>query len=267
MSRIEKVLADLSAQKKSALIPYITAGDPKPSATVGFMHELVKQGADILELGVPFSDPMADGPTIQLACERALEHNTSLRDVLAMVAEFRQTDSNTPVVLMGYLNPIEVMGYESFAKQAAKVGVDGVLVVDLPPEEAEEHLATFKDNALDLIFLIAPTTTNERIEKIATCASGYVYYVSVKGVTGSAALDVDDVKRNVDRIKARIDVPVGVGFGIKDGETAAKVGAIAEGVIVGSAIVNRIAANANDVAQGQKEIGEIVAQMSQAMNA
>lgn len=265
-TRIETVLADLSAKNKSALIPYITAGDPQPSATVGFMHELVKQGADIIELGVPFSDPMADGPTIQLACERALEHGTSLTDVLAMVAEFRKGDANTPIVLMGYLNPVEAMSYEVFTAKAQEAGVDGVLLVDLPPEEAEEQLENFKKNNLDLIFLIAPTTTNERIEQIAKCASGYVYYVSVKGVTGSAALDVDDVKQNLDRIKARVDVPVGVGFGIKDGETAAQIGAIADGVIVGSAIVNKIAENANDVAKVQAEIAAVVGEMNQALS-
>lgn len=266
MTRIKTVLADLSAKNKSALIPYITAGDPQPNATVGFMHELVKQGADILELGIPFSDPMADGPTIQLACERALEHNTSLTDVLEMVSEFRKTDENTPVVLMGYLNPVEAMGYEVFTKKAQASGVDGVLLVDLPPEEAEEQLDNFKSNNLDLIFLIAPTTTNARIEQIAKCASGYVYYVSVKGVTGSASLDVDDVKQNLDRINARVDIPVGVGFGIKDGQTAAQIGAIADGVIVGSAIVNKIAENANDVPKAQAEIAAVVAEMHQALS-
>lgn len=267
MTRIQTQLAALKQQSRSALIPYITAGDPAPQATVPMMHALVEAGADIIELGVPFSDPMADGPTIQLACERALAHNTSLRDVLAMVQEFRQQDDQTPVVLMGYLNPVEAMGYDTFVAEAVAAGVDGVLMVDLPPEEASDVDAMFKQAGLDMIYLIAPTTTDERIEAIGKAGSGYVYYVSLKGVTGSKALDVEDVARNLDRIRQHVSIPVGVGFGIQDGQTAAAVADVADGVIVGSAIVNRIAANADDPAEARRLVTELVADMRTAMDA
>jgi len=267
MTRISKVFKALEEQGKKALIPYITAGDPTKEATVPMMHALVEAGADIIELGVPFSDPMADGPTIQLACERALEHGTSLRDVLAMVAEFRQKDSETAVVLMGYLNPVEAMGYQTFVDAAVSAGVDGVLMVDLPPEEASDVDSIFKDAGLDVVYLIAPTTTDKRIESIGKSGSGYVYYVSLKGVTGSKALDVDDVARNLERIRAHVSIPVGVGFGIQDAETAAKVAAVSDGVIVGSAIVNRIAANADNPQQGIDEVSALVSGMRSAMDA
>lgn len=266
MSRISGAFAALQAQGRKALIPYITAGDPVPSATVNLMHGLVSAGADIIELGVPFSDPMADGPTIQLACERALEHGTSLRQVLAMVAEFRQTDNDTPIVLMGYLNPIEAMGYDTFVNAAVAAGVDGVLLVDLPPEEATDVSHLFSDAGLDMVYLIAPTTTDERIAAIGQSGSGYVYYVSLRGVTGSNALDVDDVAANLQRIRKHVKTPVGVGFGIQNGETAAAVSEIADGVIVGSALVNRIAANADNPEQAQVEVVEIATSMRQAMD-
>lgn len=266
MSRITTVLNALKEQNRQALIPYITAGDPTKEATVPMMHALVEAGCDIIELGVPFSDPMADGPTIQLACERALEHNTSLTDVLAMVAEFRQKDADTAVVLMGYLNPVEAMGYDTFVNRATEAGVDGVLLVDLPPEEASEVEHIFKAKDLDMVYLIAPTTTDARIEKIGQSGSGYVYYVSLKGVTGSKALDVDDVARNLERIRKHVSVPVGVGFGITNGETAAQVAKVADGVIVGSAIVNRIAANADNPAQAQAEVTELMREMRAAMD-
>jgi tryptophan synthase alpha chain len=271
MSRIKTTFDALKAQGKKALIPYITGGDPLKEATVPMMHALVDAGSDIIELGVPFSDPMADGPTIQLACERALEHGTSLRDVLAMVKEFRTTNTETPVVLMGYLNPVEAMGYQTFVDRAVEAGVDGVLMVDLPPEEACDVDSIFKDAGLDVVYLIAPTTTDKRIESIGKSGSGYVYYVSLKGVTGSKALDVDDVARNLERIRAHVSIPVGVGFGIQDGETAAKVAAISDGVIVGSALVNRIAANATNPeqaqAQAQAEVSDIIRSMRTAMDA
>lgn len=266
MSRITTVLNALKEQNRQALIPYITAGDPTKEATVPMMHALVEAGCDIIELGVPFSDPMADGPTIQLACERALEHGTSLTDVLAMVAEFRQKDADTAVVLMGYLNPVEAMGYDTFVNRATEAGVDGVLLVDLPPEEATEVEGIFKAKDLDMVYLIAPTTTDARIEKIGQSGSGYVYYVSLKGVTGSKALDVDDVARNLERIRKHVSVPVGVGFGITNGETAAQVAKVADGVIVGSAIVNRIAANADNPAQAQVEVTELMREMRTAMD-
>jgi tryptophan synthase alpha chain len=267
MSRIKTTFEALKAQGKKALIPYITGGDPLKEATVPMMHALVDAGSDIIELGVPFSDPMADGPTIQLACERALEHGTSLRDVLAMVKEFRTTNTETPVVLMGYLNPVEAMGYQTFVDRAVEAGVDGVLMVDLPPEEACDVDSIFKDAGLDVVYLIAPTTTDKRIESIGKSGSGYVYYVSLKGVTGSKALDVDDVARNLERIRAHVTIPVGVGFGIQDGETAAKVAAISDGVIVGSALVNRIAANATNPKQAQAEVSDIIRSMRTAMDA
>jgi tryptophan synthase alpha chain len=267
MSRIKTTFDALKAQGKKALIPYITGGDPLKEATVPMMHALVDAGSDIIELGVPFSDPMADGPTIQLACERALEHGTSLRDVLAMVKEFRTTNTETPVVLMGYLNPVEAMGYQTFVDRAVEAGVDGVLMVDLPPEEACDVDSIFKDAGLDVVYLIAPTTTDKRIESIGKSGSGYVYYVSLKGVTGSKALDVDDVARNLERIRAHVTIPVGVGFGIQDGETAAKVAAISDGVIVGSALVNRIAANATNPEQAQAEVSAIISDMRTAMDA
>lgn len=266
MSRIAQLFAELEQQGKKALIPYVTAGDPNPNVTVDMMNALVDSGADIIELGVPFSDPMADGPTIQLACERALEHNTSLRDVLAMVKTFRQKNQKTPVVLMGYLNPVEAMGYEAFAEAANDAGVDGVLMVDMPPEESGDSAEIFSKNKLDIIYLIAPTTTDARIEEIAKYSSGYVYYVSIKGVTGSASLDVDDVEKNLVRIRQRVSVPVGVGFGIKDGQTAAAVAKIADGVIVGSVLVNKIAENADKPEIAVEQVSSVLTEMRQAMD-
>lgn len=267
MNRIQTTFAQLKTANKKALIPYITAGDPAPQGTVPLMHDLVKAGADILELGIPFSDPMADGPAIQLAHERALAHNTSLKDVLAMVAEFRQQDNNTPVVLMGYLNPVEWMGYDVFAKAATAAGVDGVLLVDLPPEEAIEVSELFKAQGLDMIYLIAPTTTNERIATIGKVSRGYVYYVSLKGVTGSKALDVADVKQNLERIRKHIDIPVGVGFGISNGETAAAISEVADGVIVGTALINQLASSLDDLPQGRAKAAQLLNSMRTAMDA
>jgi tryptophan synthase alpha chain len=267
MKRISSLFETLAAQGRKALIPYITAGDPQKEATVPMMHALVESGADLIELGVPFSDPMADGPAIQLACERALEHNTSLRDVLAMVTEFRSTNSTTPVVLMGYLNPVEAMGYAEFVAASVTAGVDGVLLVDLPPEEAVDVSVIFTDAGLDMIYLIAPTTTDARIEAIGKAGSGYVYYVSLKGVTGSKALDVDDVSRNLERIRRHVSIPVGVGFGIQGGESAAAVSRVADGVIVGSALVNRIAANASDATVARQQVSDLMREMREAMDA
>lgn len=235
MSRIQSYFQQL--QNKKALIPYITAGDPHPDLTVDILHTLVDNGADIIELGIPFSDPMADGPVIQQACERALAYNVSLKSVLAMVKEFRQKNQTTPIVLMGYMNPIEVMGYKAFAQQAQDAGVDGVLVVDIPPEESDDLVATLKHHDLDIIYLLTPTTNKERIEKICSIASGFVYYVSLKGVTGSMALDIEAVKEKVEQIKTVTQLPVGVGFGIKDKASAQAVASIADAVIIGSAVI------------------------------
>jgi tryptophan synthase alpha chain len=266
MSRIEKRFADLKQQGRKALIPYVTAGDPQPAVTVPLMHAMVAAGADLLELGVPFSDPMADGPVIQEACERALEHHVSLDDVLGMVTEFRKVDNDTPVVLMGYLNPIEVMGYEVFAGKAATAGVDGVLTVDLPPEEGHDILPLFKAANIDPIFLLAPTTVEDRIRKICEVGSGFVYYVSLKGVTGSSSLDVDAVSRKLEVIRKYARTPVGVGFGIKDAESAAKVSRVSDAVVVGSAIVNRIAEHVTEPERFTKEIVALLASMREAMD-
>ncbi len=266
MSRIEQRFADLKAEGKKALIPYITAGDPNPSVTVPLMHAMVRAGANLLELGVPFSDPMADGPVIQEACERALEHHVSLVDVLGMVAEFRQQDNNTPVILMGYMNPIEVIGYQEFANKAAQAGVDGVLTVDLPPEEGHDILPIFKAADIDPIFLLAPTTVEPRVKQICDVGSGFVYYVSLKGVTGSSSLDIDAVAARLDVIRKYASTPVGVGFGIKDAESAAKVSQVADAVVVGSAIVNRIAEHVTEPEQFTQEIVDLLASMREAMD-
>ncbi len=240
MSKIQATFERLQAQGRKALIPFITAGDPGPDQTVPLMHALVEAGADIIELGVPFSDPMADGPTIQRASERALAKGVSLRQVLEMVANFRADNNETPVVLMGYANPIEAIGVDSFAAAAFDAGVDGVLVVDYPPEESVDFAKAMQANALDPIFLLAPTSTEERIAMVSELASGYVYYVSLKGVTGSAQLDVEAVAKRIPEIHAAVGVPVGVGFGIRDAQTAGAIARFADAVVVGSRIIEEI---------------------------
>lgn len=267
MNRIDQRFADLKARSRKALIPYITAGDPAPRYTVGLLHALVEAGADILELGVPFSDPMADGPVIQKACERALAHGTSLKLVLDMVREFRARDTQTPIVLMGYLNPIEWMGYEAFAAACAEAGVDGVLIVDMPPEEAEALSACLKPRGVHTIYLVAPTTSAARAATIGRHGAGYLYYVSLKGVTGAATLDVDAVARQLDGLRRASDLPLCVGFGIRDGESAAAVARVADGVIVGTALVSRIADNADHVEAIAPALKAVVAEMRQAMDA
>lgn len=240
MGRIEQTFANLKAQGKKALIPFITCGDPDPALTVPLMHTLVEAGADIIELGVPFSDPMADGPTIQRASERALAKGVRLRDVLSTVKAFRQTNVTTPVVLMGYANPIEAMGLEAFAGAASEAGTDGVLVVDYPPEEAEAFSSAMEAHGLDPIFLLAPTSTEARILHTGKVARGYVYYVSLKGVTGSGKLDTDAVAQRIPQIRQGTGLPVGVGFGIRDAETARRLAAVADAVVVGSRIIEEI---------------------------
>lgn len=240
MSRIPTVFQRLAGQGRKALIPFITAGDPDAELTVPLMHALVEAGADVIELGVPFSDPMADGPTIQRASERALARGMNLRRVLERVAAFRAADAATPVVLMGYANPIEAMGQEKFAAAAAAAGVDGVLVVDYPPEEALGFGAVLKAHGMDPIFLLAPTSTDARIGQVAEVASGYVYYVSLAGVTGAGHLDTAAVAARIPLIRERTGLPVGVGFGIRDAATAARIAAFADAVVVGSRIIEEI---------------------------
>ncbi len=264
MSRIQSTFEKLRLNKRRALIPFITAGDPSPQATVPLLHALVEAGADVIELGVPFSDPMADGPTIQRASERALKHHVSLRDVLGMVAEFRKQDSATPLVLMGYGNPIEAMGWEHFAKRCAEVGVDGVLTVDFPPEESHEAFGHLQRHGIDPIFLLAPTTTDERIEKVAKQARGYVYYVSLKGVTGAGHLDLGEIGRRIPQLRKHISLPIGVGFGIRDAATAHAVSRLCDGVVVGSRIVQEIENSSEQ--QVVANVSRLVKELRQAVN-
>ena len=244
MSRIADRFAALRARNRTALVPFVTAGDPCPAATVPVMRAMVEAGADILELGVPFSDPMADGPVIQRASERALAAGMTFEKVLDIVREFRTGDAGTPVVLMGYLNPLEAAGYARAAERAAAAGVDGFITVDLPPEEADELVREVRANGMDPVFLVSPTSSDERIARICGEASGFVYYVSLKGVTGAATLDVGEVAERMARIRRVTELPVGVGFGIRDGASAARVARISDAVVVGTAVVARVEENA-----------------------
>jgi tryptophan synthase alpha chain len=266
MSRLATTFAALKQSGRKALIPFVTAGDPHPDFTVPLMHAMVAAGVDVIELGAPFSDPMADGPVIQRACERALAYKMSLRKTLAISAEFRKTNQTTPVVIMGYLNPVEAMGYEAFAEAAQAAGVDGVLTVDLPPEEAEQCATLLKACGVDPIFLLAPNSTNERIEKMDAVGSGYLYYVSLKGVTGAGHLNTADVEQKLHQIKALTNLPVGIGFGVKDAETAKTVSALGDGVVVGSALISKIEANLTNPAQAQAEIIDLLTAMRKAMD-
>lgn len=266
MSRIEAAFDACKAQGRTALVPYITAGDSEPGMTLPLMHALVDAGADVIELGVPFSDPMADGPVIQQACERALEHGTGLPDVLAMVKQFRETNQNTPVVLMGYTNPVEIMGVEKFAKAAVEAGVDGVLTVDSPPEEAQELSETLKAHDLCPIYLLAPTSDDTRIDHVAEQAKGFVYYVALKGVTGAATLDVSSVAEKMAQIKKHVDMPVGVGFGIKDAASAQQVAEVADAVVVGSAIVRLVGENAGNTDAAVAAVSALVKDIRQALD-
>lgn len=240
MSRIQATFAALAARNKKGLIPFITAGDPAPEMTLPLMHALVAGGADILELGIPFSDPMAEGPVIQRACERALKFGIGLKDVLEYVRTFRQTDPSTPVVLMGYANPIERMGQEAFIAAARDAGVDGAIVVDYPPEECEEFGIAMQAAGLDPIFLLAPTSTEQRIMQVAKVGSGFSYYVSLKGVTGAANIDIDEVSQRIGAIRQHIKLPIGVGFGIRDAATARAIGSLADAVVIGSRIIQEL---------------------------
>lgn len=236
MNRIDAVFAE----SKKILSPYITAGDPHPKETVSLMHALVEGGADIIELGMPFSDPMAEGPVIQRAMERALAHNVTVNDVFAMVQEFRQTNQKTPIILMGYLNPIEQMGYAEFAEKAQKAGVDGTIIVDLPPEESVAVMPIWQKYNLYPIFLCSPTTTELRMKHIVALAKGYLYYVSIKGVTGSNSLDVNDVRKKIMLRKTQTTLPILVGFGIKSPDNAKQISAFSDGIVVGAQLIECI---------------------------
>ena len=262
MSRIEATFAALKAKGRKALIPYVTAGFPYADITPALMHGMVAAGADVIELGVPFSDPSADGAVIQKAGDRALALGVGLAQVLAMVRVFRDKDQTTPVVLMGYANPVERYdqrhGDDAFIRDAAAAGVDGVLIVDYPPEECAEFASKLRANGMDLIFLLAPTSTDERMQQVAQVASGYVYYVSLKGVTGSGALNTAEVEAMLPRIRQHVHIPVGVGFGIRDAETARAIGQVADAVVIGSRLIQvietqpheRVAAAAADFMRG-----------------
>ena len=265
-TRIELTFEALRQAGKKALIPYIMAGDPRPDVTVDLMHKLVEHGADIIEVGLPFSDPMADGPVIAHAAERALAAGVSTRDALNMVAKFREHDQTTPVLVMGYLNPVEIIGYDNFAKMCADAGVDAILMVDLPPSEAGNYpkaLTERTDHPINQIFLLSPTTEPDRRAKVIENCSGFIYYVSLKGVTGSGALDVDEVRKQVAQVKSETDIPVCVGFGIRDGASAKSLGAVADGVIVGSELVKNFADCDNDDQKITQAKAKLLAKMDE----
>jgi tryptophan synthase alpha chain len=264
MSRIAQTFARLAGEKRKALIPFVTAGDPSPQITVPLMHAMVDAGADIIELGVPFSDPMADGPVIQRSSERALKFGVGLNDVLSYVSEFRKTNQLTPVVLMGYANPIERIGMQVFAECAATAGVDGVLVVDYPPEESHELLATMDAAGIDVIYLLSPTSSPARIKLVADAARGYIYYVSLKGVSGAANIDTGDVESMIAKIKSQTSLPVGVGFGIRDGETAKRIARFADAVVIGSRLIEEMEASMPDTAA--EKVGALLKDIRLAMD-
>lgn len=264
MGRIKQITDSVNQKGRKLLIPYLVAGDPNKETTIELMHALVSNGADIIELGIPFSDPSSDGEVIQSGIERSLRKGTSLNDTLDIVSKFRARNEVTPIVLMGYLNPVEIMGVDNFVRRAQKEGVDGVLMVDMPPAEAGVLNAKLKEVNIDSIFLVAPTTTQERVKSILNMTSGYVYYVSLKGVTGASITDVDEVERNVCSLRSSTDLPIVVGFGIKDGKSAKEMARVSDGVIVGSALVNKIASltshekiNAEDIKNSTNIIKEI----------
>jgi tryptophan synthase alpha chain len=265
MTRLQDRLDGLRAAGRKALVPFVTAGDPSLAATLPVMHALVQAGADVIELGVPFSDPMADGPVIQRSSERALARGVGLKWVLALVEAFRETDATTPVVLMGYLNPVEIRGIAVFAADAAAAGVDGVLLVDLPPEEADEYRAAFGRHGLALISLASPTTPQARLERLCTQAEGYLYYVSFAGVTGADRLDTGDAGTHLHEIRAMAGIPVYAGFGIRDAASAAAMAAHADGVVVGSALVAALEGSA-DEAEAARRAGAFLRPLRDALN-
>jgi tryptophan synthase alpha chain len=265
MSRIAATFAALRTRRRKALIPYVTAGDPHADGTAEILLAMVAAGADVIELGVPFSDPMADGPVVQKASERALARGIGMNQVLAMVREFRRSDDKTPLVLMGYANPIERYGRERFADDAVAAGVDGVLVVDYPPEECADFAALLKARAIDPIFLIAPTSSDQRIRSVAEVASGYVYHVSLKGVTGAGHFDIAAVQDMIPRIRNHVKLPIGVGFGIRDAKTARAVADVADAVVIGSALVQRLESASRD--EAPRIAGRFMAEIRGALDA
>ena len=265
MTRIASCFENLRRDNRKALISFITAGDPHPDYTLELMHALVEGGSDLIELGIPFSDPMADGPVIQAACERALIHDTSLQDVINIVKKFRQDNTTTPIIFMGYQNPFEVYGVSAFA-QAARGQVDGVITVDLPPEESDDIAVLYKTNQIDTIYLLAPTTNTQRIQTITNLASGFLYYVSFKGITGANRLDVDSVTAKVTQIRNYSKIPVAVGFGIKDAASAKSVAPCADAVVVGSAIVSIIASHADNIDVAKQEIKALLRDIKAALD-
>ena len=263
-SRIAATFARLAGEKRKALIPFVTAGDPSPSITVPLLHAMVDAGVDIIELGVPFSDPMADGPVIQRSSERALKFGVGLNDVLRYVSEFRAKNQVTPVVLMGYANPIERMGLKTFAVQASAAGVDGVLVVDYPPEESQTLAEVMDAVGIDLIYLLSPTSSTERIKLVAEAARGYIYYVSLKGVTGAASIDAREVELMIAKIKTQTKLPVGVGFGIRDGETARRICQFADAVVIGSRLIQEMEASSPET--GVERVHALLADIRRTMD-
>lgn len=267
MSRINVIAEKAAAANRKLLIPYLVAGDPNLQTTSALMHKLVEQGADIIELGIPFSDPSSDGPVIQRGVERSLAKGTTLQQVLELVAKFRESDTTTGIVLMGYLNPIEIMGYKTFAEAASRCGVDGVLTVDLPPAEADELNAVMRAHEIDTIFLVAPTTREERVASITEHCSGYLYYVSLKGVTGAALTDFDSVTANINKLREMTALPIVIGFGIKDAKSASAMGKLADGVIIGSALVEKIALLADQIEHEGQLLDETIKVISEAREA
>lgn len=264
MSRLEKSFKALAAAGKKALVPYLCAGDPSLSDTVPMMHALVQNGATAIELGMPFSDPMADGPVIQRASERAIANGADLDYVFECVKEFRKTDAETPVVLMGYANPVEYKGQEAFIAAAKECGADGILIVDYPFDEVPEFYAGVKAAGMDPIFLLAPTSADKRVAQVCELATGYLYYVSLKGTTGAGTLDVDSVRENVKRIEKHAKCPVLVGFGISNGEAARAVAKACDGVIIGSALIKHVTANAT---RAPEAAGEWIAEIRKTLDA
>lgn len=264
MTRIAATFAALKAHNKKVLVTFITAGDPEPGRTVELMHALVEGGADIIELGVPFSDPMAEGPVIQRACERALANGVGIRHCFDYVREFRKTNSSTPVILMGYANPIERLGADAYIDASTAAGADGAIIVDYPPEECEEFAARMRAAGQDLIFLLAPTSTEQRVQQVARVGSGFTYYVSLKGVTGAGHIDTEDVARRLDLIRKHVQLPLGVGFGIRDAETARAVAGVADAVVIGSRIIQEIEAHAP--AEAAKYVRSFVSSIRSALD-